>query len=114
MRAQLGRVSCQYPPHDKALGGPVTVRTYKGRAPGVGTWNHHRVADMGGTDSVTAAKVDGHVGLVRPAWRYSAIPGCEEIRLHRILEKMDVGVETLWPLTERYAIIVSVATRRLL
>ncbi|MFB6397861.1 hypothetical protein [Polymorphospora lycopeni] len=113
MTVQLGRVACLYPPHDKALGGPVTVRTPKGRRPAVGAWNHQRVTDLGGTDAIEAATVESHVCLVRPAWRYSVIPGCEELRLYRLLSVMpDVSV-TLWPFTDRYDLHVQAGRRRL-
>lgn len=112
MRAQLGRVACLYPPHEKAMGGPVAVRTAKGRVPAVGAWNQQRVADLGGTDTILAAKVDGHVCVVRPAWRYSVIPGCEEIRLHRLLEAMPGVTATLWPHTDRYDLHVTAPRRR--
>ncbi|MEV4511599.1 hypothetical protein AB0K00_21810 [Dactylosporangium sp. NPDC049525] len=112
MKAQLGRVTCLYPPHDKAIGGPVTVRTPKRRPPNVGAWNQQRVADLGGIGVIQAATVEGHVCLVRPAWRYSVIPGCEEIRLYKLLTAMpDVSV-TLWPYTDRYDLHVEAGGRR--
>ncbi|GIF23405.1 hypothetical protein BJ973_000237 [Actinoplanes tereljensis] len=111
MRFQLGRVSCMYPPHAKAVGA-VTVRLSRRRLPSVGAWNKARAADLGGPGIITAAPVDGHACLVQPVWRYSTIPGCEEVRLHQLLEQIPGVTATLWPYTDRYDLHVSAASRR--
>jgi hypothetical protein len=112
MRAQRDHVACCHPPHEKAAGGAMMVRLRPGQAPKVGAWNTQRVAAMGGTDTIAAAKVDGHVCLVRPAWRYSVVPGCEELRLHRILNAIPDVTATLWPYTDRYDLHVVADGRR--
>jgi hypothetical protein len=56
--------------------------------------------------------VEGHVSLVRPVWRYSTIPGCEEWRLTELLRAVP-GVEVqLWPHTDAYDLLVQVKHRR--
>lgn len=112
MRVQLGRLTCPYPPHTKALGGPVTVKATRGRAPAVGAWNVERIAQLGGRQAISAARVSGQVCLVRPAWRYSTIPGCEELHLHRELEKMPGVAARLWPHVDRYDLEVTATGRR--
>lgn len=112
MRVQRDRVTCAYLPHEKALGGPLAVRLRRGKPPAVGSWNTRRVRDIGGVDTITAATVDGHVCLVRPAWRYSVIPGCEEMRLHEVLNALPDVTATLWPFTDRYDLHVVVDGRR--
>lgn len=112
MRAQRDRVACGYLPHERAIGGPVAVRLRSGRPPMAGAWNTRRVLDIGGIDTIVAARVDGHACLVRPAWRYSVIPGCEELRLHRILNAIPDVTAALWPFTDRYDLHVVAEGRR--
>ncbi|MFI6162982.1 hypothetical protein ACIA59_23905 [Micromonospora haikouensis] len=112
MRYQLGRLACAYPPHTKALGGSITAKLAKGRAPVAGAWNVERAAQLGGPQVTTAAPVTGQVCLVRPAWRYSTIPGCEEVRLHRELEMMPGVTARLWPYVDRYDLHVTAPGRR--
>jgi hypothetical protein len=112
MRYQLGRLACTYPPHTKALGGSITVKAGKGRRPVAGAWNVERAAQLGGTQVTSAVRVAGQVCLVRPVWRYSTIPGCEEVRLHRELEMMPGVTARLWPHVDRYDLEVMAPGRR--
>ncbi len=112
MRFQLGRLACAYRPHEQFMGGPVTVRCTRGAPPHVGGGRRERVAALGGQPEIAASRVEGHVSLVRPVWRYSTIPGCEEWHLTERLRALP-GVEVqLWPHTDAFDLLVEVKNRR--
>lgn len=106
MRYQRGRLSCAYKPHETAIGGPITVRLVKGSHPSAGAWRQQRAVELGGDSEIVASKVEGHISLARPVWRYSTIPGCEELRLAKEFNAIPGVTATLWPKTDRYDIQV--------
>lgn len=113
MRFQLDRLTCSYPPHAQAIGSP-SVRWARSGPPRVGAWRQDKLPALGvdATTNIAAFPVDDYVALAAPVWRYSTIPGCDELYLHRRLTAMDGVTATLWPRTDAYDLLVEIDGRK--
>jgi hypothetical protein len=112
MRFQMDRVSCMYPPHERATGS-AAVRLGRSGPPRLGAWRDDRVRHLGieGPVEVEARVAAGDVCLVQPVWRYSTIPGLEELHLARELLSIEGVAVEMWPRTDAYDLLVEIPRR---
>jgi hypothetical protein len=111
-RFQLDRVTCMYPPHERAMGS-AAVRLGRSGPPRLGAWHRDRThrSEIDPPVEIQARLAAGDVCLVQPVWRYSTIPGLEELLLEgELLSIQEVEVE-MWPRTDTYDLLVEIPRR---